>query len=82
MMKSFKQMLMVVLPLAGLSVLIGACASTTCNNDACYDRRISSVDPYKDGEIAAWGTEKEQAATDEKEEKKRLNLRFEGERSR
>jgi hypothetical protein len=76
--KTLKHVLTMVLPLAGLSALIGACASTPCNNDSCYSRRISSVDPYKEGEIAAWGTEKEQAEQDEKKDRKVHSLRFDG----
>jgi len=56
--KYVKYVLTVVLPLAALTATLGACAYTPCNNDACYDRSLSSVDPYEDGEVAAWGTEK------------------------
>ena len=57
--KMWKYFFTVVLPITGLQALFGSCASTpVCNNDACYDRSISSVDPYKKGEIAEWGTEK------------------------
>lgn len=53
---------------AGFSALISACAGTeVCNNDACYDRQISSVDPYKKGEVAAWGSEKEVFEQEENE---------------
>lgn len=55
-----KYMFTLVLPLAGLSAMLGSCASTPCNNDACYDRKISSVDPYEEGDVAQWGTEKQQ----------------------
>jgi hypothetical protein len=72
-MKKWKKMILVVLPLVGVSALIGACATTSCNNDACYNRRLSSVDPYKEGDIAAWGSEKEQAAQDEQKEKTRAS---------
>jgi hypothetical protein len=53
---------LLVLPVAvGLGIL-GSCASTkSCNNDACYERKLSSVNPYEEGEIAAWGSEKEAA---------------------
>jgi len=68
--KAWKYFVAVVLPISGLSALFGSCASTsTCNNDACYDRNLSSVDPYRQGEIAAWGTEKEQAEKDAEREK-------------
>ncbi len=60
--KVLKYFLAAVLPLAGLSALLGSCASTPCNNDACYDRSLSSVDPYEEGEIAAWGSEKQEKA--------------------
>jgi hypothetical protein len=56
--KYLRYVLTVALPLTGLTALLGSCASTPCNNDACYDRSISSVDPYDDGEVAQWGTEK------------------------
>jgi hypothetical protein len=52
--------LTIVLPFAGLSAILGSCASTPCNNDACYDRSLSSVDPYEEGDVAAWGSEKQQ----------------------
>jgi hypothetical protein len=55
--KYLKYVLTVVVPLTGLTALLGSCANTPCNNDACYDRSLSSVDPYEDGEVAAWGTE-------------------------
>jgi len=58
----FKFLVAVVVPVTGFSALFSGCASTpACNNDACYDRKISSVDPYKKGDIAAWGTEKKMA---------------------
>lgn len=63
-----KYVVTLVLPLAGLSVLLGSCASTPCNTDSCYDRKISSVDPYEDGDVAAWGTEKEEKAKEEAKE--------------
>lgn len=64
-----KYFVTVVMPVIGFSVLTSACSSTpVCNNDACYDRKISSVDPYKKGEIAAWGTEKEMARDEEERE--------------
>lgn len=63
-----KYLLTVVLPVTGFSLLLSSCSSTpVCNNDACYDRKISSVDPYRKGEIAAWGTEKEVAEQEERE---------------
>lgn len=69
--KVLKIVVTVVLPLAGLTVLFGSCASTpSCNNDACYNRNLASVDPYKKGEIAAWGTEKEVAEQEELKEKR------------
>jgi hypothetical protein len=60
--KMLKYTFTLILPLAGLSAMLGSCASTPCNTDSCYDRKISSVDPYDDGDVAAWGTEKEQKA--------------------
>jgi len=57
-MKRFlKYVLKVALPLSGFTALLGACASTPCNNDACYDRSLSSVDPYEEGDVAQWGSE-------------------------
>jgi len=68
--RAWKKLLTVVLPITGFSALLGSCSTTaTCNNDSCYDRNISSVDPYKKGEIAAWGTEKRVAEEDEKKER-------------
>lgn len=74
--KAWRYLVTVVLPVSGLSALFGSCASTSsCNNDACYDRKISSVDPYKNGEIAAWGTEREIAAQEEERETKEVRVR-------
>lgn len=71
--KYFKFSLVLVLSVSSISALLSACASVSqCNNDACYDRRVSSVDPYKKGEVAAWGTEKEQAEQDALKEQKAL----------
>lgn len=62
---SWKKVLKVGLPLVAVTALLGSCASWSgCNTDACYDRAISSVDPYRKGEVAEWGTEKEQAEKD------------------
>jgi hypothetical protein len=58
--KFMKYVLKVLLPLAGMTALLGSCASTPCNNDACYNRNLSSVDPYEEGDVAQWGSEKEQ----------------------
>ena len=60
--KMMKYVLTLLLPLAGFATMLGSCASTPCNNDACYDRSLSSVDPYEEGEVAAWGTEKYEKA--------------------
>jgi len=58
-MKAFKRAAWVI-AVSGFSVMITACAgNSVCRNDACYDRKISSVDPYRKGEIATWGTEQE-----------------------
>jgi len=71
--RAWRYFVAAVLPVTGLSTLFGSCASTpSCNNDACYDRKIASVDPYRKGEIAAWGTELEVAKQEEvKAEQKR-----------
>ncbi len=69
--KYLKYVLTMILPLTGLATLLGSCASTPCNNDACYDRSLSSVDPYEEGEVAAWGTEKY-----EKSKQKRIRREF------
>lgn len=72
--KVIRYFVMVVLPASGLSFLFGSCAGTSyCNNDACYERRISSVDPYKSGDVATWGTEKQTAEQDEEKELRHLN---------
>jgi hypothetical protein len=60
--KYVRYALTVVLPLMGFTAILGSCAYTPCNNDACYDRSLSSVDPYEDGDVAAWGSEKQDAA--------------------
>ncbi len=60
--KVLKYILKVVLPLAGFTALLGSCANTPCNNDSCYNRNLSSVDPYDAGDVADWGTEKDQQA--------------------
>lgn len=65
--------------MAGISALVSACAgSPVCNNDACYDRKISSVDPYKKGDIAAWGTEKQVAEQEEEQEYREPMLKKSG----
>lgn len=69
--KVLKYMLTIVLPLTGLTALLGSCANTPCNNDYCYNREISSVDPYDDGDVAAWGTEKY-----EKDKEKQMHREF------
>jgi hypothetical protein len=72
--KAWKYFVAVVLPVSGLSALFGSCASTTtCNNDACYDRNISSADPYRKGDIAAWGTEKEVAKQEQEEQERKAD---------
>lgn len=69
--KLMKYLLVVVFPVCGLTFLFGSCAATpSCNNDACYERNVSSVDPYKKGNIAAWGSEKEVADQDDQKEKR------------
>ena len=67
----WKKLVRVVFPLTGITTFFGSCTSTpTCNNDACYDRQIASVDPYRDGEVAAWGkTEKEELEKDRRDQK-------------
>ena len=52
-----KKMVKYVLAAVGLVALLGSCAHTHCNHDACYNSEHSSVDPYENGEIAAWGSE-------------------------
>lgn len=60
---------LMMLPVAAVTAILAACATTSqCNNDACYDRNVSSVDPYKKGDIAAWGTEKKVAEQEEEAE--------------
>lgn len=72
--RAWKYFVTVVLPLTGVSALLGACStSPVCNNDACYDRKVSSADPYKKGDIAAWGTEKEVAEQEEKMQRRVFN---------
>jgi hypothetical protein len=72
-----KYLFTVFLPITGISAVLGACASMqNCNNDACYNRQVSSSDPYKKGEIAAWGTEKQVAEQEEIEFKNRENSRM------
>jgi hypothetical protein len=79
--RSWKYVMSVILPLTGLSAILGACASmNTCNNDACYDRKVSSTDPYKSGDIAAWGTEREVAEKEERFQDLDRNPKFPGER--
>lgn len=78
--RSWKYVVSVILPLTGLSAILGACASmNTCNNDACYDRKVSSADPYKAGDIAAWGSEKEVAEKEQRVDHER-NPNFRRER--
>jgi hypothetical protein len=69
--KAWKYFVAVVLPISGLSALLTACSTTEpCNNDACYDRNLSSSDPFKKGDIAAWGTEKDVAAQEDERDAK------------
>lgn len=64
-----KMKFLMMLPVAAVSAVLAACATTShCNNDACYDRNVSSVDPYKKGDIAAWGTEKKVAEEEDEAE--------------
>jgi len=66
--KVLTKLLTVVLPFSGLAALFGCSATPTCNNDSCYDRSLSSVDPYKAGDIAAWGTEKDEAQKEQQKD--------------
>jgi hypothetical protein len=69
--KAWKYFMAVVIPVSGLSALFASCSTTApCNNDACYDRNLSSADPFKKGEIAAWGSEKDVAAMEEERDSK------------
>jgi hypothetical protein len=64
-----KMKFLMMLPVAAVTAILAACATTShCNNDACYDRNVSSVDPYKKGDIATWGTEKKVAEQEEEKE--------------
>lgn len=50
----------VLIPAIMAATFLYSCASSTderCYNDACYNRKIASVDPYKEGQLAAWGSE-------------------------
>lgn len=61
-----RKALWIAAPILMAGVLLKACASTpACNNDACYDRQISSTDPYRTGDVAAWGSEKAVKEEDE-----------------
>jgi hypothetical protein len=71
--KYLKYVLTVALPLSGLTTLLGSCASTPCNNDACYDRSLSSVDPYEEGDVAAWGSEKYEKAKEKRLRQEKFN---------
>ncbi|MGE3261483.1 MAG: hypothetical protein AB7K68_06870 [Bacteriovoracia bacterium] len=73
--KAWKYFVAVVLPVSGLSALFAACSTAPCNNDACYDRNLSSADPYKQGDIAAWGSEK-QIAEQEDERDARAEMKM------
>lgn len=66
-----KKKIMYIVAAVGLVAFLGSCAHTPCNNDACYNRELSSVDPYENGEIAAWGSEKW-----EKEKEKKIRREF------
>jgi len=52
----------------GTLVAIAGCASgTSCHTDACYRERAEKEDPFKSGEVVAWGkTEKQDKDTEEK----------------
>lgn len=68
--KVLRYVLVVVFPFAGVSILFGSCASSHCNNDSCYSRKLSSVDPYKEGEVAAWGSEQSEKDADDTDQAK------------
>jgi len=70
-----KNIIFAILPVIFL-VIFNSCASSSCRNDACYNRRIASIDPYKDGEIAAWGSEKQAAEEEEKNTPARERFMF------
>lgn len=55
-----------VLAAAATVTLLGSCAHTPCNNDYCYNRELSSVDPFEKGEIAAWGSEEYERKKEQK----------------
>jgi hypothetical protein len=75
---------LLLLPVSGLIGIFTSCASgPACNNDACYDRNLSSSDPYQKGDIAAWGTEKEVAEEEAKRDRqmeRQMHRTFGGER--
>lgn len=52
------------------TLLFSSCTSLTCRTDACYDRQLAGLDPFEAGDIAAWGTEKEQAEKERRQEKR------------
>ena len=55
-----------VLAVVGMVTLLGSCAHTPCNNDYCYNRELSSVDPFDKGEVAAWGSEEHERKKEQK----------------
>ena len=72
-----------LLPIGAFTALLGACSgSPACNNDACYDRKISSVDPYKKGDVAQWGSEKATARQEEEQESRANRFQFDRNRPR
>ena len=60
-----KTVFALVAPVLALGFFVSCASTSHCNTDACYDRQISSVDAYKRGNIAAWGSEKEMAQQEE-----------------
>jgi hypothetical protein len=68
-----KNVIKIALGIFVVCLILQSCAGDKyCRTDACYNREISSVDPYKKGDIAAWGTEKETAQQEEAMSKKRF----------
>jgi hypothetical protein len=65
----FNSTLKIAGSIALVVMFLQACATArTCYNDACYDRKIASVE---NAEVAAWGSEKEIYEQEKAEQKMR-----------
>lgn len=51
-----------------IALFSGCSTAQHCRTDACYNARYQAADPFRTGEIAAWGSEKEYGYADSDEQ--------------